>query len=348
MASRGHIPPSPYDGRLIQAPGMMRHGPFPGSASLSHHPLDPLPPPQLLEKKLSAQGKEMEVLMMENQRLATTHVTLRRDLLITQQEMQRVQAHRGAAQAESEIQIRNLLEKIARTEAEIHASEGVRDELRHAHMELNDLLSARQELTSQIQQASEELQKAHADVKKLPEMLIELDGLMQEHQKLRAAFEYEKGLNIDLVDKMRTMEKDLFSMMREVEKLRAEVMTVEKRAHAPNPYGAMYGGQGSGYPVAANGGQGLGFPVAGNGGDYANAAYVQQGGSYLDGYGRSMVQPVHVMNPIVGGEGMNPYGSGSIVDGNVVASSTNPNGVIPARWGALPDAARGAAPPPQS
>ncbi|KAK1275508.1 hypothetical protein QJS04_geneDACA003919 [Acorus gramineus] len=231
MASRGHIPPSPYEGRLIQAPGMMRHGPFPGSASLSHHLLDPLPPPQLLEKKLSAQGKEMEKLMMENQRLATTHVTLRRDLLIIQEEMQRLQPHRGATQAESEIQIRSLLEKIARAEAEIHASEGVREELRHAHMELNDLLSARQELTSQIQQASEELQKAHADVKKLPEMLIELDGLMQEHQKLRAAFEYEKGLNIDLVDKMRTMEKDLFSMMREGEKLRAEVMMVEKRAH---------------------------------------------------------------------------------------------------------------------
>lgn len=46
----------------------------------------------------------------------------------------------------------------------------------------------------------------------------------------RVAFEYEKGLNIDQVERMRAMEMNLISMAREVEKLRAEVLNAEKRA----------------------------------------------------------------------------------------------------------------------
>lgn len=47
----------------------------------------------------------------------------------------------------------------------------------------------------------------------------------------RTTFEYEKGLNIDKVQQMQAMEKNLVGMAREVEKLRAEVLNAEKRAH---------------------------------------------------------------------------------------------------------------------
>lgn len=45
-----------------------------------------------------------------------------------------------------------------------------------------------------------------------------------------STFEYEKGKNIEQVEQMQGMEKNLFGMAREVEKLRAEVLNAEKRA----------------------------------------------------------------------------------------------------------------------
>lgn len=46
-----------------------------------------------------------------------------------------------------------------------------------------------------------------------------------------AAFEYEKGVNIESVEQLQAMEKNLIGMAREMEKLRAEVMNAEMRAH---------------------------------------------------------------------------------------------------------------------
>lgn len=52
----------------------------------------------------------------------------------------------------------------------------------------------------------------------------------------RVAFEYEKGSNIDQVERMHAMERNLISMAREVEKLRAEVLNAEKRARGMFSY----------------------------------------------------------------------------------------------------------------
>ena len=46
-----------------------------------------------------------------------------------------------------------------------------------------------------------------------------------------STFEYEKGLNMDQVREMQEMEKNLVALAREMEKLRAEVLNAEKRAH---------------------------------------------------------------------------------------------------------------------
>eukprot|EP00262_Sarcandra_glabra_P005590 TRINITY_DN17312_c0_g1_i1.p1 TRINITY_DN17312_c0_g1~~TRINITY_DN17312_c0_g1_i1.p1 ORF type:complete len:319 (+),score=90.89 TRINITY_DN17312_c0_g1_i1:51-959(+) len=296
MAARGHI-----------TPGMMRHGPFPGLVPMGHHPLEQLPPPELLENKIAAQAAEMERFVRENQRLAGTHVALRQELVATQQELQRLQAHIGSIQTESDIQIRGLLEKIAKIEADLRAGESLKKELQQAHAEAQSLVAARQDLTAEIQQSTQELQKVHAEIKKLPEMHSELDGLRQEHQKLRVAFEYEKGLNLEQVEQMHAMEKNLVSMAREVEKLRAEVLNADKRTRAPNPYAGTYGSPDPAYP-----------PLG-------------QGAGYADGYGRPQVQ----MSGGAVGEGMISYGGGS----SGVSGGSSGAGI---GWGGSYDAVRGA------
>lgn len=312
MAARGNMPP--------QAPGMMRHGPVPplGPIPLGpplRHPMDPLPPPELLENKLQSQGAEMDRLLMENKRLAATHATLRQELIVAQQEMQRIHVHSGRIQTENELQIRSLQEKIYKLEADVNAAESIRMEVQQAHLEAQGLFAARQELTVQILQDTEELKKLHSDLKKLPEMHAELDGLMQEHQKLRSTFEHEKGANMELVQQMHVMEKNLITMAREVEKLRAEVQNAEKKANAPNPHQSQYGTHGTPDPVNPSPAQGANQYAGGGysqGGAYGGSAYNHYGHSAYsqgmsanyDPYGRAQSQTA---GAAAVGEGTNPY-----------------------------------------
>lgn len=179
MSGRRHIPSS-YDRRPVQSPGMMRHGSLPG-----YRLLESLPRPELLENKIAYQAAEIKQLAGDNHRLATSQVDLRQELLAAEEEVQTVKAHMRSIQTESDIQIRAMLDKIAKKEAEVVACEVVRKELQKAHMEAHSLVEVRKELRIQIRQATDELQKSRVEVKKLPDLHGELDSLRQEHQKLR-------------------------------------------------------------------------------------------------------------------------------------------------------------------
>ncbi|KAK8937002.1 hypothetical protein KSP39_PZI011973 [Platanthera zijinensis] len=297
MSSRGHLP-SPLLRKPAQAPGMMRHGPFPGYPPSSHHPLEHVNPVEFLEKKIMLQEDEMDRLAVENRRLAATHTVLRQELVSAQHEIQRIHAHVGSIHKESEIKIRVLLDKIAKSEADIYASEEVRKELKKAHLEGQSLFTERQELTTKIQHMTEALKNAKADTKNLPEMHIELEGLKQEHKKLRSAFEYEKNLNKEQVEQMCGMEKNLLTMASEVEKLKAEIMKIEKAAQVPNQYEGNYGTAATGYPSTGQAfvrhldqgySQGVGgYAENANGinSSYPNSSYSHGGfAGYSQGYG---------------------------------------------------------------
>ncbi|KAK6944295.1 hypothetical protein RJ641_025397 [Dillenia turbinata] len=271
MAGR-RIPPA-LEGRAIQAPGMMRHGPLPMLGPGGHHPLEPHPS-ELAANKLAIQVEEIERLAGENQRLVAAHVALRDDLAASQEEIQKIRAHIRSIQTESDIQIRVLLEKIGKMEGDIRVGESVRKDLQQAHMEAQSLMAARQELTARVQEATQGLQRAHAAAKQLPEMHAELDSLKQELQKLRATFEHEKGKNLEQVVEMQAMEKNLFDMAREMEKMRAEVLHAENRAHTPNSYGGPYMNPDPANPHTA-----------------PPQPSMQGGGPYADPYGRPFGMP---------------------------------------------------------
>ncbi|KAK9122211.1 hypothetical protein Syun_019828 [Stephania yunnanensis] len=233
---------------------MMRHGSYPVlDAGVGHHSLESLPSSKLLEKKVVVQEAEMECLTRENQRLAATHVTWRQELVAMQQEMQSLQARIGSIETESGIQIRILLEKIAKMEDDIRAGESVKKDLLEARKEVQSLIEARQDLSTQIQLSTQDLQKAHADVKQLPELQAELNNLEQEHQRLRVAFEYEKSLNMEQVEQLHVMEKNLLSMAREVEKLHAEVLNADRRARASRALTGTHANSDPSYPPQGEG-----------------------------------------------------------------------------------------------
>jgi chromosome segregation ATPase len=197
MSHRGHISasierhvPARLEGHSIQSPGLLGHGPFPGPVPPhhQHHPADPtFPPPhlELLERKLSFQLNEMEKLGRENARLAESHVAMRQEIAASLKEIDAIQAHLAGVRSEIDIQIMGLFEKIKNFETEIRIGETLQVELHRAHVEAQALGTARQELGVEMQKLSEELERCGADNKKLLEMYKELDGLRQEHQKLR-------------------------------------------------------------------------------------------------------------------------------------------------------------------
>ncbi|XWS70886.1 hypothetical protein CRYUN_Cryun03dG0087800 [Craigia yunnanensis] len=210
---------------------------------MRHGALEPLPPPELLENKIASQAAEIERLAGDNDRLAGSQVALREDLVAARHEALKLKEHIRSIQTESDIQIRVLQEKIAKMEADIQVGESVKKEFQQAHIEAQNLVKVRQELMAQLQQASQELVKTRADVKSLPELHAELEGLRKEHQRLRVTFQYEKGSNIDQLEQMQAMEKNLIGMAKEVEKICAEVLSAEKRVHAPIgpvPYAGGY------------------------------------------------------------------------------------------------------------
>ncbi|CAJ1944909.1 unnamed protein product [Sphenostylis stenocarpa] len=253
MPARGKAPPT-FEGRSVQVPGMMRRGQLSGLGSAaSRRSLESLTPPQLLENRIAVQEAEIEQLLQDNRSLSSGHVTLREALVAAAQDVQKLKSHIRSIQTESDIQIRILLDKIAKGEVDIRAGERVKKDLQQAYIEAQSLAASRQELSAQIQRASQELKKVNSDVKIIPDLQAELDGLVQEHQRLRGTFEYEKKKNIELVDYMKAKEKKLIAMAREVEMLRAEILNAEKRVNAPDLFRASTPGHSSGPFVDAYG-----------------------------------------------------------------------------------------------
>ncbi|OIV99833.1 hypothetical protein TanjilG_26171 [Lupinus angustifolius] len=225
-------------GRNKQAPRMMQHGAYPGLSSAAGHPFPgSLPSHQLLENKFVAQEAEIAQLAGDNHRLGSAHVELREAFVSSNQDVQKLKSHIRSIQTESDIQVRVLLDKIAKMEVDIRAGDGVKKDLQEAHIEAQSLAASGQDLSFQVQQATHELKKARSEVKGIPDLQAELDGLLKEHQRLRAGFEYQKSTNIELVVEMEAKEKNLITMAREVEMLRTEILNNEKKANAPNVLG---------------------------------------------------------------------------------------------------------------
>ncbi|XP_057853833.2 protein FLX-like 2 [Cryptomeria japonica] len=313
MAGRGRMPP-PH-ARFLPGPGMI-HEPFgPGMHPPGPHPLDALPP-ELLEQRFAIQHGEMQRLAAENQRLAATHVALRQDLAISQQEIQRMHAHMGAFQNDKEQQVRGLMDKIAKMEADLQATESMKVDLQQARADAQSLMTMRQELTAQVQELNLELQRCHADVQQIPAMHAELDSLRQEFQRARTAYDYEKAANSEQVQQLQSMEKNFISMAREVERLRAELANVDKRGSAA-AYGASFKDPDAREARESRGpnmyGDGYGIPqmavAPGSGAAYGPGPTSGRGGYDMPRGGGSQM-PV----PPVNGA---PYGSGHTPPGRV-------------------------------
>jgi uncharacterized coiled-coil DUF342 family protein len=138
-----------------------------------------------MEQKLASQHGEMQRLATENQRLAATHGVLRQELAGAQHELQMLHAHVGSLKAEREQQMRAVVDKIAKMEAELKAAEPLKMELQQARGEAQNLVVVREELMAKAQHLSQEIQRVHAEVQQIPALISELERLRKEYQHCR-------------------------------------------------------------------------------------------------------------------------------------------------------------------
>ncbi|XP_052142641.1 protein FLX-like 2 [Oryza glaberrima] len=226
MGSKGRAPP-PYHHR--GAHEMMHRDPYGGAPGMpGPFPYDMLaaaaPPPEILEQKLMAQRGELQKLAVENDRLAMSHDSLRKELAAAQQEAQRLQAQGQAARAAEEQEARGILDKVAKMEADLKARDPVKAELKQAHAEAQGLVVARQQLAADTQKLSKDLQRNLGEAQQLPALVAERDAARQEYQHLRATYEYERKLRMDHSESLQVMKRNYDTMVAELDKLRAELM----------------------------------------------------------------------------------------------------------------------------
>ncbi|KAM3240811.1 hypothetical protein ACQJBY_054068 [Aegilops geniculata] len=269
MGSKGRMPP-PYHHRPLPGPGsgppqgMMHRDPYgPGMhppPGPGPYPYDMLPPPEILEQKLAAQCGEIQKLAVENERLAASHASLRKELAAAQHELQRIQAQGEAAKAAEEQEMRGLLDKAAKMEADLKSYESVKADLQQAHAEAQNLAAARQHLLADAQKLNKDLQRNFGEAQQLPALTADLDAARQEYQHLRAAYEYERKLKMDHSESLQGMKKNYDSMVTELEKLRAELTNttnIDRSGTLYNPNFAQKDGGTSSHHSAYDGGYGV-------------------------------------------------------------------------------------------
>ncbi|XP_059441341.1 protein FLX-like 1 [Corylus avellana] len=206
----------------------------------------PLPPhPAIIREGLDAQYQDIQGLLVDNQRLAATHVALKQELEATQHELQRMGRFADSFRAEKDGQMRELYEKSVHLEVDLRGVEAMRAELLQVRADIKDLSVGRQELGGQVQAMTQDMARLTADLQQAPALRAEIETMKQELQRAKAAIEYEKKGYAENYEHGQLMEKKLLSMARELEKLRAEIANAEKRARAA----AAVGNPGTGYNV---------------------------------------------------------------------------------------------------
>uniref|UniRef100_A0A5B6ZQM3 Protein FLX-like 3 n=1 Tax=Davidia involucrata TaxID=16924 RepID=A0A5B6ZQM3_DAVIN len=217
-----------------------RDGPRPvlqrGSGPLPLHPA-------ALEEELEIQHRDIQRILAENRHVIDENVILQRELAAAKDEIHRLGQVIPKLHADKEAQAREMIERGLKLEAELRSCEPLRSEVMQLRAEAQKLNALRQELSAQVQTLTKDITKLQAENQQLIAMRADIDGMHKELLEARRAFEYEKKANEEQVEQKQAMEKNLVSMAREIEKLRAEQMSAERRARGlgAGGYGMLNG-----------------------------------------------------------------------------------------------------------
>ncbi|KAH7549845.1 hypothetical protein ACOSP7_025192 [Xanthoceras sorbifolium] len=213
-----------------------------------------LPSLHHLEDRIAIQHGEIQSLIVENQRLAATHVALKQELSLANQDLRHLSSTAAEIKGERDAEVREVYEKSLKLDAEARVVDAMNAELNQVRADVEKLAVVKKELTNQLKDMDDDLTKAKSDSKEVTAIKAEIETMRQEIQRGRAAIEHEKKNRASNLEYSQAMEKSLISMAHQIERLQAELANAEKRARAtaaaanPSPgYAASYGNPEMGY-----------------------------------------------------------------------------------------------------
>lgn len=178
MAGRNPKPPHILNLRDYK-PAILPH------PSLLQNP-NPLPhPSQILEDRLAAQHHDLQTLLLDNQRLAATHVALKQELSAADLELRRSSAAAADLKADRDARIRDIYEQSLELEAELRSLNAAAEELELVRSDIQKLSAARRELSLQLQAVTADLANAHSELQHVPDIQAELERMQKEIQRGR-------------------------------------------------------------------------------------------------------------------------------------------------------------------
>ncbi|CAN6550247.1 unnamed protein product [Malus baccata var. baccata] len=191
-----------------------------------------------LEEQLAVQG-----IIAENRLVIDDNTLLQRQLADAKDEIHRLGQAIPRIRAEKEAQSRELIERGLKLEADLRATEPLKAEVVQLRVEVHKLNNLRQELSSQVQGLTQDITRLQVENQQLIAMGADIDGMRNELVETRRAYEFERKANEEQVEHKQAMEKNLVSMAREIEKLRAEQLNADRRARGlgGGGYGMMNG-----------------------------------------------------------------------------------------------------------
>ncbi|KAL8223621.1 hypothetical protein R6Q57_019096 [Mikania cordata] len=264
MTGRNRYPREAYESRHGYLPG------GPPSRAPIHRPMPPHP--AILEEELEIQHHEIQRLLGENRRLVEDRIALQRELGAAKEELRQMNIAIADIQEQDEMHSRKLIENALKLEADLQATEPLKNEAAQLHAEVKRLNSIRHDLSGQVQNLKKELAILQTDNKQLPALRAEHEKILEELLHARAAIDYEKKGGIELMEQRQAMEKNLVSMAREVEKLRAELATGVGSWGAGGSYGMKYGSSDDLFPPPYGAGYGVHMGAADRGSFYGSSS----------------------------------------------------------------------------
>lgn len=189
MSARNRGPPVPAKGVPHGGgPILARHPALHEEVREAHYSLSgprQLPHPVIFEERLAVQHDDIQVLLVDNQRLAATHVALKQDLEITQYELRRADKYAQTLHADKDLQTRELFDKSVKLENDLNAANAIKSELMQVHMDIKNLTAGRQDLTAQVQMMTQDLGRVTSDLQQVPAVKAEIQGLRHEMERVR-------------------------------------------------------------------------------------------------------------------------------------------------------------------
>ncbi|XWS34954.1 hypothetical protein CRYUN_Cryun21dG0081900 [Craigia yunnanensis] len=134
----------------------------------------------------------MQRIFAENRLIIDDNTHLQRELTAAKDEIRRLSQVTNKLQAGKDAQTWELIDRGMKLEAELHASELLREEIMQLRNEIKKLHALRLELTTQLQGLTKEVNHLHAENQQLIAMTAEVEGMHKELVDARRAFGYQK------------------------------------------------------------------------------------------------------------------------------------------------------------